>query len=91
MVAAYAAIVRAPGVLRVPGFVPALLVTGAAGAVVGGVDVIVPAQLAPDDTLAGILLGVEGLPVLVVSAVAAVVMLAGALVLGAMAMTAGKT
>jgi predicted MFS family arabinose efflux permease len=46
-----------PRLLGVPGFAPALLVTGATGAVVGGVDVIVPAQLSPDDTLAGVLLG----------------------------------
>jgi predicted MFS family arabinose efflux permease len=46
-----------PRLLGVPGFIPALLVTGATGAIVGGTDVIVPAQAAPDSTLAGVLLG----------------------------------
>jgi len=45
------------GVLRVRGFVPALLVTASTGIVVGSVSVIVPAQVAPDTTLAGVLLG----------------------------------
>ncbi|WP_190256228.1 MFS transporter [Dactylosporangium sucinum] len=44
-------------VLRAGGFVPTLIVTSATGVVVGSVGVIVPAQTAPHDTLAGILLG----------------------------------
>ncbi|MDM7830714.1 MFS transporter [Cellulomonas edaphi] len=47
---------RRPQVLRVRGFVPVLVVTAATGVVVGSVSVVVPAQVAPDTTLAGILL-----------------------------------
>jgi MFS family permease len=43
--------------LRAPGFTPALVLMAAVGIVLGAVGVIVPAQTAPDDLLAGLLLG----------------------------------
>ncbi|MEV6923300.1 MFS transporter [Dactylosporangium sp. NPDC051485] len=46
-----------PRLLGVRGFVPALILTASTGIVVGSIGVIVPAQVAPDDTLAGLLLG----------------------------------
>ncbi|GAA2602516.1 hypothetical protein GCM10010399_36530 [Dactylosporangium fulvum] len=46
-----------PRLLGVRGFVPTLLLTASTGIVVGSIGVIVPAQVVPDDTLAGLLLG----------------------------------
>lgn len=44
-------------IFRFPGFTSAILITAATGVVIGGIDVIIPAQTAPNDALAGLLLG----------------------------------
>jgi predicted MFS family arabinose efflux permease len=46
-----------PRLLRLPGFVPVLVLMAAIGVVIGAAEVIVPAQTAPSDLLAGLLLG----------------------------------
>jgi MFS family permease len=48
-------------IFRTPGFTGLLLVLVATGTVIGAVDVIVPAHVAPNDALSGILLGAMAL------------------------------
>ncbi len=48
-------------IFRTRGFAAVLIATAATGVVIGTVDVVIPAQTAPDDTLSGLLLGAMAL------------------------------